>query len=96
MSGTNFLKVGQVANLLSVSCRVVAKWFDNGELKGYRLPGPKGERRIYRASFDDFIKRHAIPQPIDGSEPAIAIDSRANDGQALARIKVQGFAMVCS
>ncbi|MFA6426095.1 MAG: helix-turn-helix domain-containing protein, partial [Phycisphaerae bacterium] len=30
---------GQVAQICKVAPRTVTKWFDTGQLKGYRIPG---------------------------------------------------------
>jgi DNA-binding NarL/FixJ family response regulator len=38
----------------------VSKWFDRGQLKGYRIPG-SGDRRIPRAELLRFMKVHNIP-----------------------------------
>jgi excisionase family DNA binding protein len=94
----SFLKVGEVSQLLNVAPRTVTKWFDAGLLKGYRLPGEHGERRIYRVSFDEFVKEHNIPQPIDGSSdpPPVISSGSAGDAGPRARVRVMGFAELVS
>ncbi len=42
-----------------VSPRTVAKWFDAGLLRGYRLPG--GDRRIPAVELRAFMLRQGIP-----------------------------------
>ncbi|MBX4198593.1 hypothetical protein KW782_04695 [Candidatus Parcubacteria bacterium] len=50
----------QVANLCRVAPRTVSKWFDNGHLKGFVIPGSK-ERRIPFANVVEFIKANKMP-----------------------------------
>jgi len=37
--GKNVLTTGDVAKICHVAPRTVSKWFDNGQLRGYRIPG---------------------------------------------------------
>lgn len=57
------LTTGEVAKICSVAPRTVSKWFDSGQLPGYRIPGSK-DRRIPVASLVRFMKQHNIP--LDG------------------------------
>src|SRR5712691_9293364 len=57
------LTTGEVAKICSVAPRTVSKWFDSGQLNGYRIPGSK-DRRIPTASLVRFMKHHNIP--LDG------------------------------
>lgn len=50
---------GQVARVFSVNINTVIKWFDEGKLKGFRLPR-SNERRIYRESVLEFMEAHEI------------------------------------
>lgn len=59
------LTTGQVAKLCNVAPRTVSKWFDSGQLRGYRIPGSK-DRRIPLAQLIRFMKAHGIP--LDGLE----------------------------
>jgi excisionase family DNA binding protein len=52
---------GQVAKLAKVAPRTVSKWFDSGDLKGYRIPGSLDWRIPYE-SLLDFFRRHKMPQ----------------------------------
>jgi len=54
------LTTGEVAKICNVAPRTVSKWFDNGQLKGYRIPGSK-DRRIPMNSLVRFMKSHGIP-----------------------------------
>lgn len=51
---------GQVAKICTVSPRTVAKWFDTGRLKGYRIPGSR-DRRIPHNILINFLEEYAIP-----------------------------------
>jgi excisionase family DNA binding protein len=57
------LTTGEVAKLCNVAPRTVSKWFDSGQLKGYRIPGSK-DRRIPLSNLMQFMKAHGIP--LDG------------------------------
>lgn len=54
------LTTGEVAKICNVAPRTVSKWFDSGQLKGYRIPGSK-DRRIPLNSLVRFMKSHGIP-----------------------------------
>ena len=56
---TRVFTTGQVARIFSVNINTVIKWFDEGKLKGFRLPS-SNERRIYRESIVEFMKEHEI------------------------------------
>jgi excisionase family DNA binding protein len=51
---------GEVARICRVAPRTVSKWFDTGQLKGYRIPGSK-DRRIPRDQLLRFMRAHGIP-----------------------------------
>lgn len=57
------LTTGEVAKICNVAPRTVSKWFDSGQLKGYRIPGSK-DRRIPLSNLLQFMKAHGIP--LDG------------------------------
>jgi excisionase family DNA binding protein len=54
------LTTGQVAEICNVAPRTVTKWFDSGQLKGYRIPGSR-DRRIPTTELIRFMKAHDIP-----------------------------------
>jgi excisionase family DNA binding protein len=61
MSGRkNVLTTGEVARICNVAPRTVSKWFDSGQLRGYRIPGSK-DRRIPLNQLVRFMKTHGIP-----------------------------------
>ncbi len=54
------LTTGDVARICNVAPRTVSKWFDSGQLRGYRIPGSK-DRRIPLAQLVRFMKAHGMP-----------------------------------
>ena len=60
--GKNVLTTGDVARICNVAPRTVSKWFDTGQLKGYRIPGSK-DRRIPVSELIRFMKVHNMPAP---------------------------------
>lgn len=58
--GKNVLTTGDVAKICNVAPRTVSKWFDSGQLKGYRIPGSK-DRRIPVKELIRFMKLHDMP-----------------------------------
>jgi len=90
--GKNVLTTGDVAKICNVAPRTVSKWFDSGQLKGYRIPGSK-DRRIPLNELVRFMKAHNMPTEaiaagklrvlvIDSTEPAKTdlVDSLAARG----------------
>lgn len=51
---------GEVAEICNVSQQTVIRCFDQGKLKGFRVPGSRF-RRIPRESLIQFMKEHNIP-----------------------------------
>ncbi|MHC4110413.1 MAG: helix-turn-helix domain-containing protein [Planctomycetota bacterium] len=60
--GKNVLTTGEVAKICNVAPRTVSKWFDTGQLKGYRIPGSK-DRRIPVSELVRFMKANNMPAP---------------------------------
>lgn len=56
----DILTTGEVAKICNVAPRTVSKWFDSGQLRGYRIPGSK-DRRIPLNGLVKFMKQHNIP-----------------------------------
>jgi excisionase family DNA binding protein len=54
------LTTGQVAKICNVAPRTVSKWFDSGQLRGYRIPGSK-DRRIPADQLVRFMRAHNMP-----------------------------------
>ena len=88
-NGTNktVLTTGDVARICCVAPRTVSKWFDSGQLRGYRIPGSK-DRRI---PMDQLIRfMHANNMPLDaldvGQTCVIVVESDLVYGQSLTRM----------
>lgn len=85
--GKNVLTTGDVAKICNVAPRTVSKWFDNGQLKGYRIPGSK-DRRIPVSELIRFMKMHNMPTtalPV-GKIRVLIADSNDKTASALADI----------
>lgn len=54
------LTTGQIAKICRVAPRTVSKWFDDGRLKGYRIPGSH-DRRVPVANLREFMTANEIP-----------------------------------
>jgi len=81
------LTTGEVAKICNVASRTVSKWFDSGQLRGYRIPGSK-DRRIPVSSLVRFMKSHGIPLDglMSGSTRVLIIDQDEEVGQRLREI----------
>jgi excisionase family DNA binding protein len=83
--GKNVLTTGDVAKICNVAARTVSKWFDTGQLKGYRIPGSK-DRRIPLSELIRFMKAHNMPTgglPV-GKIRILIVDSNEEASSALA------------
>ncbi len=83
--GKNVLTTGDVAKICNVAPRTVSKWFDNGQLKGYRIPGSK-DRRIPLSELIRFMKANNMPVtalPV-GKIRVLMANSDSNTANALA------------
>lgn len=82
-SHADVLTTGQVAKICNVAPRTVSKWFDSGQLRGYRIPGSK-DRRIPRDQLLRFMKAHGIP--MDGIESGTIRVLLIDPDQAMTRL----------
>ncbi len=55
------LTTGEVARICKVAPRTVTKWFDSGQLRGYRIPGSK-DRRIPVNQLIRFMRQNNMPR----------------------------------
>jgi len=90
--GKNVLTTGDVARICNVAPRTVSKWFDTGQLKGYRIPGSK-DRRIPLSELIRFMKVHNMPAaalPV-GRIRILIVDNHEESASALAdALKTKG------
>jgi len=87
------LTTGEVAKLCNVAPRTVSKWFDAGQLRGYRIPGSK-DRRIPVDQLIRFMHAHGIPlNGLDaGRTRVLVIESDSMMAQTLgASLSKEGF-----
>lgn len=62
------LTTGEIAKICNVAPRTVSKWFDAGQLRGYRIPGSR-DRRVPVDQLVRFMRAHGIP--LNGLEDAV-------------------------
>lgn len=81
------LTTGEVAKICNVASRTVSKWFDSGQLRGYRIPGSK-DRRIPVSSLVRFMKSHGIPLDglMSGNTRVLIVDQDQAVGDQLKEI----------
>ena len=73
------LTTGEVAKICNVAPRTVSKWFDSGQLKGYRIPGSK-DRRIPVSGLLQFMKEHGIPlDGVHSGKPRVLVVDHESD-----------------
>ena len=82
--GRNVLTTGDVARICNVAPRTVSKWFDSGQLKGYRIPGSK-DRRIPLSELVRFMKANNMPTDslTAGKIRVLVLDSDEQSGNGL-------------
>jgi excisionase family DNA binding protein len=85
--GRNVLTTGDVAKICNVAPRTVSKWFDSGQLKGYRIPGSK-DRRIPLNELIRFMKANNMPTEAlaAGKIRVLVLDSDEGSGLGLQEI----------
>ncbi|MBN1845773.1 MAG: response regulator [Sedimentisphaerales bacterium] len=103
MKKKDVLTTGEVAKICNVAPRTVSKWFDSGQLRGYRIPGSK-DRRIPLSQLVRFMRAHGIPlNGLDSGTTRILLvddkpeithslaDALEKDGRYEVRIAQGGF-----
>jgi len=71
LSSKNVFTTTDVAKICKVTPHIVDKWFDEGQLKGYLIPGSGRIRRIPRIYLTRFLKEHGMTwAKIDDNEPS--------------------------
>ena len=59
---------GQAARACRVAPRTISKWFDSGQLQGYRMPG-SADRRIPRDQFVKFLEANGMAAALAAISP---------------------------
>lgn len=83
----DILTTGEVAKICNVAPRTVSKWFDSGQLRGYRIPGSK-DRRIPLNALMKFMKAHSIPMDglQSGQMRVLIVDGESETIQVLEKV----------
>ena len=86
----DILTTGEVAKICNVAPRTVSKWFDSGQLKGYRIPGSK-DRRIPMNALMRFMKAHNIPMDglQSGRTRVLIVDAESEILDVLEKVLVE-------
>lgn len=86
------LTTGEVARICGVAPRTVSKWFDAGQLRGFKIPGSR-DRRIPRESLVRFMRAYGIPlKGLDGATTRVLIvDKEYEAADALRAALESGF-----
>src|SRR4051794_31546897 len=95
---------GEAAKICKVSQQTIIRCFDNGQLKGFRVPGSRF-RRIPREMLYKFMKDNGIPTDAleSGKRKVLPVDAEAEwvelmpkaleeDGRFEVRVATPGFA----
>lgn len=87
LDNKDVLTTGEVAKICNVAPRTVSKWFDSGQLAGYRIPGSK-DRRIPVNELIKFMKKHNIPLDgvTSGRTRVLVVDDDQEIVDVLARV----------
>lgn len=86
----DILTTGEVAKICNVAPRTVSKWFDSGQLRGYRIPGSK-DRRIPLNALIRFMKQHHIPldRLQSGKTRVLIVDAQSEIVDVLEKVLVE-------
>lgn len=87
---------GAIAKICQCAPRTVAKWFDSGKIKGYRIPG-SNDRRVTEGNLLAFLRQYGMAIPmwlLPGEVLVICPDENdvlaVPDGWVTARDEVEG------
>jgi len=89
MTNKTVFTTGEAAKICKVSQQTIIRCFDNGSLKGFRVPGSRF-RRIPREHLYSFMKENGIPTEAleSGKRKLLVVD----DDVDLVDLMVDGFA----
>lgn len=79
---------GEVARFCHVTINTVVKWFETGEMKGYKIP-QSGARRVPREELVKFMRRNGFPLNgvVSGKTKILVVD----DQQAIRALFKKAF-----
>jgi len=89
MTSKTVFTTGEAAKICKVSQQTIIRCFDNGSLKGFRVPGSRF-RRIPREQLYSFMKENGIPTDAleSGKKKLLVVD----DDEELVELMVDVFA----
>ena len=89
MTNKTVFTTGEAAKICKVSQQTIIRCFDNGSLKGFRVPGSRF-RRIPRDHLYSFMKDNGIPTDAleSGKRKILIVD----DDESLVELMVDVFA----
>src|SRR5215216_3774973 len=78
---------GEAAKICKVSQQTIIRCFDNGQLKGFRVPGSRF-RRIPREALYKFMKDNGIPTGAleSGKRKVLLVDDDAELGERIVKV----------
>ncbi|GBD36278.1 DNA-binding response regulator MtrA [bacterium HR36] len=78
---------GEAAKICKVSQQTIIRCFDNGQLKGFRVPGSRF-RRIPRDALYKFMKEHGIPTDAleSGKRKILVVDDDPDLVELISRV----------
>src|SRR5436190_23955685 len=81
---------GEAAKICKVSQQTIIRWFDNGQLKGFRVPGSRF-RRIPREALYRFMKDNQIPTDAleSGKRKVLLVDDDIEVVEMMTRFLVE-------
>jgi len=89
------LTTGEAGRYCGVHFRTVLRWIEQGRLKAYRLPGPRGDRRIRADDFVAFLRSNGMPVPPHLANTAarvLVVEDEAPMANAIVRVlRGEGF-----
>jgi len=88
MTTKTVFTTGEAAKICKVSQQTIIRCFDNGSLKGFRVPGSRF-RRIPRDQLYSFMKDNGIPTDalVSGNKKLLIVD----DDEDLVELMVEAF-----
>ncbi|MCZ7582782.1 MAG: PilZ domain-containing protein [Deltaproteobacteria bacterium] len=78
---------GEVARLLGININTVIKWFDEGKIRGFRLP-TSHDRRIPVANLVSFMETHGIPLDLLNMETPMRRKDRRVPVRSTAKLSI--------
>ena len=89
------LTTGEIGRHCGVHFRTVLRWIEQGRLKAFKLPGPRGDHRVLLADFMAFLGENNMPVPEELRQEArgvLVVEDERNMAAAIERtLRRAGF-----